>query len=311
MRYHFYSLKDVALAAALGLGLLAASQAPAHAQKVAVFVNGEPITVLDVDQRIKLNEISTHKAPSRQEALNELIDEKLKIQIGKRYGFEIPDKEVENAFNGMARRMNQTAKQFSEGLSKVGVNVPALKRRIKADLTWNGIIRGKFPSINDVGERDVLSAIEKKGEDKGSELFQYTLRAILFIVPRGSAPAAVEARKREADGLRNRFTDCQEGIAFARALTDVAVRDPVNKVSTDFSTAQREALDATALGHLTPPEITLQGIEMFAVCDKKPARGDTVKMAQTREALVGERYSAQAKRYLEQLRREAIIEEPR
>jgi len=310
MRYRLHSFKHIALAAALGLALLAASQAPAHAQKVAVFVNGEPITVLDVDQRIKLTEISTHKAPSRQEALNELIDEKLKIQVGKRYAFEIPDKEVENAFNGMARRMNQTGKQFAEGLSKVGVNVPALKRRIKADLTWNGIIRGKFPSINDVGERDVLSAIEKKGEDKGSELFQYTLRAILFIVPRGSAPAAVEARKREAEGLRNRFTDCQEGISFARALSDVAVRDPVNKISTDFSAAQRDALDATTIGRLTPPEITLQGIEMFAVCDKKPARGDTVKMAQTRDALVGERYSAQAKRYLEQLRREAIIEEP-
>ena len=311
MRYRLLSLKDFALAAAFGLALLAASQAPAHAQKVAVFVNGEPITTLDVDQRIRLTEISTHKAPSRQDALNELIDEKLKVQIGKRYGFEIPEKDIDNAFNGMARRMSQTPTQFAEGLSKVGVNVPALKRRIKADLTWNGIIRGKFPSINSVGDRDVLSAIEKKGEDKGGELFQYTLRPILFIVPRGSAPATVEARKREADGLRNRFTDCQEGVAFARSLTDIAVRDPINKISTDFSAAQREALDATAIGRLTPPEVTLQGIEMFAVCDKKTTRGDTVKMAQTRDALVGERYNAQAKRYLEQLRREAIIEEPR
>jgi peptidyl-prolyl cis-trans isomerase SurA len=305
------SLRNLALAAALALMLLAGLQAPAYAQKVAVFVNGEPITVLDVDQRIRLTEISTHKAPSRQEALNELIDEKLKVQIGKRYGFDIPEKDVESAFNGMARRMNQTSKQFAEGLSKVGVNVPALKRRIKADLTWNGIIRGKFPSITDVGERDVLTALEKKGEDKGSELFQYTLRLVLFIVPRGSAPATVEARKREADGLRNRFTDCQDGISFARALTDVAVRDPVNKISTDFGAQQREVLDATAIGHLTPPEITLQGIEMFAVCDKKPTRGDTVQMAKVREALLGDRYNAQAKRYLEQLRREAIIEEPR
>src|SRR5262249_44711059 len=148
------SLKAFALAAALSPIPLAALHAPAHAQKVAVFVNGEPITTLDVDQRIRLTEISTHKAPSRQEALNELIEEKLKIQVGKRYAFEIPDKDVDNAFGGMARRMNQTPKQFAEGLSKVGVNVPALKRRIKADLTWNGIIRGKFPSINDVGERD-------------------------------------------------------------------------------------------------------------------------------------------------------------
>ena len=54
-----------------------------------------------------------------------------------------------------------------------------------------------------------------------------------------------------------------------------------------------------------------QGIEMIAVCAKEKAGGDTVGMAQTREAMVAERYNAQAKRYLEQLRREAIIEPPR
>jgi hypothetical protein len=50
---------------------------------------------------------------------------------------------------------------------------------------------------------------------------------------------------------------------------------------------------------------------MIAVCAKEKAGGDTVGMAQTREAMVAERYNAQAKRYLEQLRREAIIEPPR
>ena len=73
---------------------------------------------------------------------------------------------------------------------------------------------------------------------------------------------------------------------------------------------QRAVLDATAIGHLTPPEQTQQGIEMIAVCARDKTGGDTVGMAQTREAMVAERYNAQAKRYLEQLRREAIIETP-
>src|SRR5215468_11210809 len=111
-------LRRLASAAVLAVGLAVAAQSGAHAQTVVVFVNGEPITSLDVDQRIKLTEISTHKAPSRQEALNELIDEKLKVQIGKRYGLDIPDKEIDSSFNAMARRAHQTSKQFAEGLSK-------------------------------------------------------------------------------------------------------------------------------------------------------------------------------------------------
>jgi peptidyl-prolyl cis-trans isomerase SurA len=301
--------RRLAAAAVLGIGLAVAAQSGGRAQTVVVFVNGEPITALDVDQRMKLLEISTHKVPARQEALDELIDENLKLQIGKRYGLEIPDKDVESSFSTMARRVNQTAKQFSEGLTHAGINVPALKRRIKADITWSSIIRGKFPSVNAVGEKDVLSAMEsRKTDEKDAVSYQYTLRELLFIVPRGSPPAAFETRRRQADELRHRFDSCEQGVPFARALSDVAVREPVRRTSVDIGAAQRAVLDGTEVGHLTPPELTQDGVEMIAVCAREKAGGDTVGMAQTREAMVAERYNAQAKRYLEQLRREAIIE---
>jgi peptidyl-prolyl cis-trans isomerase SurA len=301
--------RRLAAAAVLGIGLAVAAQSGGRAQTVVVFVNGEPITALDVDQRMKLLEISTHKVPARQEALDELIDEKLKLQIGKRYGLEIPDKDVESSFSTMARRVNQTAKQFSEGLTHAGINVPALKRRIKADITWSSIIRGKFPSVNAVGEKDVLSAMEsRKTDEKDAISYQYTLRELLFIVPRGSPPAAFETRRRQADELRHRFDSCEQGVPFARALSDVAVREPVRRTSVDIGAAQRAVLDGTEVGHLTPPELTQDGVEMIAVCAREKTGGDTVGMAQTREAMVAERYNAQAKRYLEQLRREAIIE---
>jgi peptidyl-prolyl cis-trans isomerase SurA len=93
-------------------------------------------------------------------------------------------------------------------------------------------------------------------------------------------------------------------------MTDVAVRPPIYKVSSDIGAAQREVLDTTVVGHLTPPETTRQGVEMFAVCAKVASHGDTIGKAQVREAMVAERYNEQAKRYLDQLRREAIIEQP-
>jgi len=300
-----------AAALLVAIGLAVVTQTGARAQTVVVFVNGEPITALDVDQRIKLIEVSTHKTPSRQEALDELIDEKLKVQIGKRYGLDVPEKEVENSFSAMARRAGQTSKQFAEGLTRGGINVPALKRRIKADITWSSIVRGKFPSVNAVGERDVLTAMEsKKTDEKDAVSYQYILREILLIVPRGSPPALFETRRKQADELRHRFENCEQGVPFARALTDVAVREPARRTSLDMGAPQRAILDATPIGHLTPPEQTQQGIEMIAVCARDKTGGDTVGMAQTREAMVAERYNAQAKRYLEQLRREAIIEPP-
>jgi peptidyl-prolyl cis-trans isomerase SurA len=301
--------RRVALAVALGIGLAAAAQSVGRAQTVVVFVNGEPITSLDVDQRMKLIEVSTRKAPPRQEALDELIDEKLKLQVGKKYGLEIPDKDIDSSFATMGRNAGQTAKQFAETLSKAGINVPALKRRIKADMTWSAIIRGKFPSINAVGDKDIRSAM--KPDEKDTESYIYTLREVVFILPHGAAPAAVEARRREAEGLRNRFTSCEEGVPFARALADVVVREPIRRNAADIGAAQRQVLEQTAVGHLTAPEAHRETVEMFAVCAKDSAGGETLGMAQTRQAVVTERYNTQAKRFLQQLRREAIIEPAR
>src|SRR6516162_10665247 len=68
---------------------------PALAQQVVVVVNGDPITAIDVAQRTKLLALSTHRNPERQEVVDNLIDEKLKLQIAKRFKLEVTDAEVD------------------------------------------------------------------------------------------------------------------------------------------------------------------------------------------------------------------------
>jgi peptidyl-prolyl cis-trans isomerase SurA len=283
--------------------------AGAHAQ-VAALVNGDPVTVLDVTQRMRLTEISTHKQQSREEALNELINEKLKLQIARRYIINITDKDVDQAFNGMARHAGLSSQQFADALSKAGINVPSLKARIKADIGWSAIIRGKFQGSLQVGEKEVIAAAQarKKDDKPMPAAFQFKLQQILFIVPRGSPESAYDARKREAEALRGRFQGCEEGLAAARALRDVTVRDEIIRSSLDVPAKQREVLDQTPTGRLTPPGVTQLGVEVFAVCSKEPTRGDSPEEREAREEISNQRYEAQSKRYLEELRRSAMIE---
>src|SRR5262245_62806443 len=84
--------RNLLIAAILLFGLSALATA-ARAQQVVVIVNGEPITALDIEQRTKLNQLSTHKIPTRQEVLDELINEKLKVREAKKFGFEIRSEE--------------------------------------------------------------------------------------------------------------------------------------------------------------------------------------------------------------------------
>lgn len=284
--------------------------APARAQEIVASVNGDPITAVDVLQRTKLIQASTQKAPSRKEVLEELIDERIKIQAVQRYRLEITDAEVDGVLAGMAQRMRANPDQFSKVLGSAGISVTALKRKIRADLGWQQIVRGKFAPSLQVRDRDVkMTADTRKKDDKDAVSYAYTLRPILFIVPRGSPDSVLEARRREADGLRTRFENCESGLRMAQGLKDVAVREPLLRTSGDFPAKVREVLETTAVGKLTPPDITLQGVELFAVCEKKETTvGDTGRERDVREELLGKKVTAQAKEYLHELRQSAKIE---
>src|SRR5262245_65835878 len=113
-----------------------------HAQQVGVIVNGEPITALDIEQRTKLIQLSTHRTPTRQETLDELINEKLKVKEAKKFGLEIPSSEVDTAFASVASRMRLTPAHLTEQLAKSGIHAATLKARIKADMNWSQLVRG-------------------------------------------------------------------------------------------------------------------------------------------------------------------------
>jgi peptidyl-prolyl cis-trans isomerase SurA len=300
-------LRYVLASAGLSMAaLLLLGANPATAQ-VALLVNGDPITNYDIEQRGRLIQISSRKQASRQEVIEELIGDRLKVQIGKRYGVVVSDTDIDNAFANIARSSGTTADAFAKGLESNGLNRNTLKAKIRADIVWGQIVRGKFATRLQVGEKDIFEALEKKsdGKDVGHE---YLLRPVVLVVPRGSPAAVVEARRKEADNLRARFQDCATGVPFARALRDVAVREPIRRNSADLSPQLRESLSKIEIGRLTPPEQTNSGIEMFAVCERKETASETPGKRQVRDEMFSERFQAQGASYLKELRAGAMIE---
>ena len=285
----------------------AAMTGQARAQTVAI-VNGDPITQFDIEQRSKLIQLSSHKTPTRNEVMEELVNEKLKIQLLKRFMIEGVDKDVDNAYANMARRMRVTPKDFTENLAKQGVKVETIKSRIKADLIWGQMIRGRYQSHFQFSEKDINARLETKKPDEAAVVgYDYTLRPILFVVPRGSPPAAYEARSKEAESLRSQFQSCNEGISLARGLRYVAVRPQVVKASAELPAALRDVLAKTEVGRLTAPETTAQGVEVFALCGKRQSDNAPAKK-EIRDELTNETFQTLSKKYLKELRDQAMIE---
>jgi peptidyl-prolyl cis-trans isomerase SurA len=296
------------LALALLAVSLAAVPAVANAQ-VVVVANGSPITELDIQQRMKLVVTSTHTNPTRQEIINDLIDDRLKIARAKVYSLEVTDAEVDTAFEGMAKRQRITPQQFAQVLERAGISANTVKARIRAELTWSQLVRGKFSSSLQVGESDVANALRGRTETDSSAVgYVYTLYPVMYVIARGSTEAVMDAKRREAENLRSRFTTCTEGLALARALRDVAVREPINRSSSDLAPQLRELLGNMQVGRLTTPEVTEQGLQMFALCEKKESASESPAKREVRDELFTKRFESESKKFLEEIRKSAMIE---
>jgi peptidyl-prolyl cis-trans isomerase SurA len=284
---------------------------PLSAQTVAVMVNGEPITNYDIDQRSKLISLSTHKAPARQDVINELIDEKVKIKEAKKYSVDPTGSDIDAAYANMSSRMHISTEQLTKTLEAQGIRPDTMKQRLRADMVWTSLVRGRFKESLQVGEKEVAAAaVEAKGsEDKPeTESFEYKMQPIVLIVPRGSLPAVTEARHKEAESLRNRVQTCEEANSLFKSMQNAAIREPVTKTSADMPAALREVLDKTPIGHLTEPEVTKQGVEMVALCGRNPTTIDTPKKKEVRDKMFAAKYEAKSKSYLLEVRKAAMIE---
>jgi peptidyl-prolyl cis-trans isomerase SurA len=88
----------------------------------------------------------------------------------------------------------------------------------------------------------------------------------------------------------------------------VAVREPITRSSADLSAQLREILEKIEVGHLTAPEVTTQGLQMFAVCNKKETTAESPLKREVREQLYTKRFESESKKFLEEIRKSAMIE---
>src|SRR6202021_3862859 len=185
-----------------------------------------------------------------------------------------------------------------------------LKERMRAEMVWSSLIRGQFKESLQVGEKEVAAAAKNSDtpEKPDTDSFEYKMQPIVLIVERGSPPAATEARRKEAEALRSRVQTCDEANSFFKSMQNAAIREAVTKTSADIPAPLREVLDKTPIGHLTEPEVTKQGVEMVALCGRKPTTVDTPEKKEIRDKMFAEKFEAKSKAYLAQLRRAAMIE---
>ena len=124
--------------------LLAALATADVARAQDIVVDGEIVTAYDIDQRTKFDRLATHRTPLRQEVIEELRRETLTLHRARRRLGDVADAAVEQAYANMAARMRLTPAQLTAALANQGIDERTLKRRIRADIAWQQMVRLKM-----------------------------------------------------------------------------------------------------------------------------------------------------------------------
>jgi peptidyl-prolyl cis-trans isomerase SurA len=294
--------KACLVTAALNGGALVCA-GPAAAQVIVSSINGDPVTSIDIDQRMKLLRV-LHQNATRDAAIESLYADRLKIQEASKYGINPKDSDLSPEIVKAAQELKMQPEALLAALQHAGVSQDQLKSYFRANLSFAVLVQALNKGV-EASETQVREELAKQG-GKGAGI-AYTVQQIIFTLPASASPAAVAARGHDVEQLRARFADCDSGIPLAREISDVTVRDPLIRTSLEINDSLRELLDKTPVGHLTAPSRTTSGLEMVAVCSKGPAKDDTAARQAIAQKLLAAKVAEDSARRLKELRDRAVI----
>ena len=270
-------------------------------QGIAATVNGEAISNFDVAQRAALLKLSGQNA-GRSGAVDELIEERIKLQEAKKLTVMATDAEVDTAFKNIAARSKAEPDAFIKELAKRGVDADTLKARLRAQISWGRVVRTKARSVINVREQDVIDGLKKKGKDPATiKAYEYEMMQAIVFAAAGDAPS-------RAQSFRNSINGCDTARQHAVAVKDAAVRPPVRRNSNDLSEATRNELEHTAVGKTTSVQRTDKGYEFIILCGKKEVSGAEGAKTEMRNELMGKEVDQASVRLLTELKQRAQID---
>jgi len=241
----------------------------------------------------------------RKKALDELIEERLKLQEAKKLSISISEADVNKLFKDMAQRNKMSAEQFAEHVSRQGADASVIKARVRSSLAWREVVRKRYGHQISVSQRDIETlAMQAGGEDS-----QDLKLALITIATTGTVDQrAMAARLSEANALRASFRGCASMPALAKDRANARFQDLGFKKASTIAEPTRSLLLSAKDNEMIPPNLSAGAVELYAVCGRRNVKLDEEKRQAAESQLTMQEFEKLAQRYLHDLRKDALIE---
>jgi peptidyl-prolyl cis-trans isomerase SurA len=287
--------------------------------RVAAVVNGQPITLSEVQERVapELARLPSGPAGAEQrktvikQGLDQLIDEHLVASEASSLGVEVTDDEVQHLVEQLAKQNNMDPNQFRDALAQQGLSLDTVKDSLRRQQLMVRLLQYKVKprKVSDDEVRQVYAARNKDAE------YEVRTRDIYIAVPETATPEQRAAAKAKADSAVQRLKGGQSFPVVARDLSD----GPSAHEGGDLGYIRRgqmiSAIEEAAFS-LQPGQSSglIQvpgGYHLVMVESKRKVEAKPLPevMEQIRSELANESVMKEREHYLAQLRKTAQVDE--
>jgi peptidyl-prolyl cis-trans isomerase SurA len=288
-------------------------------ERIAAVVNGRPITLSEVEERVapELAHAPAGPAgePQRKQALkqglDQLIDEHLVASEASALGLEITDDEVQHSFETLSKQNNMDPKQFQDALTMQGISVENVKESLRRQQLMMRLLQYKVKPRK-ISDEEVQRAYASRARNTEYEVHA---RDIYIALPGGATRAQEAAAKEKADAALRRLKEGQSFQVVARDLSD----GPSAHEGGDLGYIRRgsmiPAIEKAAFS-LQPGQVSSlielpTGYHLVMVEDRRPIAEKPLPEVQEeiRAQLASESVLTEREHYMQQLRKTAQIDE--
>ena len=287
----------------LGLTLLAlAGTVPgAEAQSSfspVLYVNDRVITQFEVDQRRRLLVLFRTQGDVAQQAVDQLIDDRLRLFAADQAGIEVTDEQMVEGMAEFAGRANLSTEQFLTLVGQQGVQPETFQDFIRAGLAWRGVVRGRFGPSAQVTDAEVDRAISNAaGGATGTLAIEYAE----YLVNETDTGKLAKAL--------SRLDTCDDLYGVAKGEPEETLQF-YTLPPAEIPAAVKAELDQLDDGEISTRLTRGPALVILMMCGRTANFAEGVDRDTVRSALVNQRIGTYANGLLAELKADAIIREP-
>ncbi|MBL4766240.1 MAG: peptidylprolyl isomerase [Rhodobacteraceae bacterium] len=272
-------LCSVILASSFGGAMHAHAQTP---HGIAAVVNDDVITTYDLRQRALFMMATQGIQPTEetqarilQQAMKNLIDEKLQIQESNKYDQTISDEAVQFGVQELISRNGISVNEFANRLAQAGISISTLNDQVRSEIAWQRIISGLYGSRIRISDAQIDETINRVSASAGKPSYRVAEIYIESSPDIGGINGAMQ-------GAEAMIKQLNEGAPF-QTLAQQFSSSPSAAKGGDMGWVHegelREELDTAIVqmekGQVSPPITVPGGVYVLALMDKQISTAET------------------------------------